>query len=142
MQLTEAYILSSVRTPVGKANRGAFKNARPEHLGAVAVTGAVERVKGLAPEQVQDVIIGCAFPEGPQGMNMARAIAQKAKLPDSVPGVTVNRFCSSGLQTIAQGVAAVQLGHGRLRDRRRHRDHEPRPDGRVLLRPRPRPRRR
>lgn len=110
MQLTEAYILSSVRTPVGKANRGAFKNTRPEHLGAVAVTGAIERVKGLAPDQVDDVIIGCAFPEGPQGMNMARAIAQKAKMPDSVPGVTINRFCSSGLQTIAQGTAAVQIG--------------------------------
>jgi acetyl-CoA acyltransferase len=111
MQLTEAYILSSVRTPVGKANRGAFKNTRPEHLGAVAVTGAIDRAKGLSPEQVDDVIIGCAFPEGPQGMNMARAIVQKAGMPDSVPAVTVNRFCSSGLQTIAQGVAAVQLGH-------------------------------
>jgi acetyl-CoA acyltransferase len=111
MQLTDAYILSSVRTPVGKANRGAFKNTRPEHLGAVAVTGAIERAKGLSPEQVEDVIIGCAFPEGPQGMNMARAIVQRAGMPDSVPAVTVNRFCSSGLQTIAQGVAAVQLGH-------------------------------
>jgi acetyl-CoA acyltransferase len=111
MQLTDAYILSSVRTPVGKANRGAFKNTRPEHLGAVAVTGAIERARGLSPEQVDDVIIGCAFPEGPQGMNMARAIVQRAGMPDSVPAVTVNRFCSSGLQTIAQGVAAVQLGH-------------------------------
>lgn len=110
MQLTEAYILSSVRTPVGKANRGALRNMRPELLGATAVSGAIERVPGLSGEQVDDVLIGCAFPEGPQGMNMARAIVQKASLPDSVTAATINRFCSSGLQTIAQGAAAVQVG--------------------------------
>ena len=110
MQLTEAYIVASVRTPVGKAKKGALKDVRPEHLGAVAVNGAIARVSGLAAEAVDDLVLGCAFPEGPQGMNMARAVAQKAKLPDSVPGVTVNRFCSSGVQTIAQAYNAVALG--------------------------------
>lgn len=109
MQFTEAYILSSVRTPVGKANRGSLRNIRPEHLGATAVTGAIERVPGLTGEHIDDVLIGCAFPEGPQGMNMARAIVQKAKLPDATTAATVNRFCSSGLQTIAQAAAAVQM---------------------------------
>ena len=110
MQVNEAYIVSSVRTPVGKANRGALRNVRPEHLGAVALNGAIARVDGLAHEMIDDVVLGCAFPEGPQGMNMARAIVQKAKLPDSVPGVTVNRFCSSGVQTIAQGYNSVAMG--------------------------------
>ena len=110
MQINEAYIVSSVRTPVGKANRGALRNVRPEYLGAVAVNGALDKIKGLEPGQIDDVILGCAFPEGPQGMNMARAIVQKAGLPDSVPGVTVNRFCSSGVQTIAQAFNSVAMG--------------------------------
>jgi len=110
MQLHEAYVVASVRTPVGKAKKGALKDVRPEHLGAVAVNGALARVPGLTAEAVDDLVLGCAFPEGPQGMNMARAIAQKAKLPDSVPGVTVNRFCSSGIQTIAQAYNSVVLG--------------------------------
>ena len=110
MQVNEAYIVSSVRTPVGKAKKGALKDVRPEHLGATAVTGALERVKGLDPAMIDDVVIGCAYPEGPQGNNMARAIAQIAKMPDSVPGVTVNRFCSSGVQTIAQAYNSVAMG--------------------------------
>lgn len=108
--LGEAYIVSSVRTPVGKAKKGALRNVRPEALGAVAINGAMEKVPGLAPDVISDVVLGCAFPEGPQGMNMARAIAQKAELPDTVPGVTVNRFCSSGLQTIAQAHMSVAMG--------------------------------
>ncbi|MDT7856375.1 thiolase family protein [Rubrivirga sp. S365] len=110
MQLNEAYIVSSVRTPVGKAGRGALKDVRPEHLGATAVTGAIERIKGLEHARIDDLVIGCAYPEGPQGNNMARAIAQVAKMPDSVPGVTVNRFCSSGVQTIAQAYNSVSMG--------------------------------
>ena len=110
MQINEAYIVSSVRTAVGKANKGALRNVRPEHLGAVAVTGAIERVPGLEHERIDDLVLGCAFPEGPQGMNFARAVAQKAKMPDSVPGVTVNRFCSSGVQTIAQAYNSVAMG--------------------------------
>ncbi|MEM1055916.1 MAG: acetyl-CoA C-acyltransferase [Bacteroidota bacterium] len=108
--MNEAYLVSTVRTPVGKAKRGALKNVRPEYLGAVAVNGALDRVPALDASQIDDVVLGCAFPEGPQGMNMARAIVQKAGLPDSVPGVTVNRFCSSGVQTIAQAFNSVMLG--------------------------------
>ncbi|MEO0558378.1 MAG: acetyl-CoA C-acyltransferase [Bacteroidota bacterium] len=110
MQINEAYLVSAVRTPVGKANRGALRNVRPEHLGAIAVNEAIARVPGLEGDRIDDLVLGCAFPEGPQGMNMARAIAQKAGLPDSVPGVTVNRFCSSGVQTIAQAYNSVAMG--------------------------------
>ncbi len=111
MQANGAYIVSIVRTAVGKADRGTLRNVRPEELGAIAVREAVRRVKGLEPELVDDVIMGCAFPEGPQGMNMGRIVAQKAGLPDSVPGATVNRFCSSGLQTIAMATQAIMAGH-------------------------------
>jgi len=106
----DAYIVSSVRTPVGKAEKGTLANYRPEELGAEAVKGAMERVDGLEPEMIDDVLMGCAFPEGPQGMNVGRLIAQKAGLPDHVPGATVNRFCSSGLQTIAQATQRIATG--------------------------------
>ena len=106
-----AYIVSSIRTAVGKAKKGSLRHFRPEEMGAKAVVGAIERIKGLQPEQVDDVIMGCAFPEGPQGMNMGRIIAQKAALPDEVPGATVNRFCSSGLQTIVMASQAIMAGH-------------------------------
>ncbi|HEX9950342.1 MAG TPA: acetyl-CoA C-acyltransferase [Rubricoccaceae bacterium] len=110
MQLNEAYIVSSVRTPVGKAKKGALRDVRPEHLAATAVRGAIARVPGLGGEHIDDLVLGCAFPEGPQGMNVARIIAQKAGLPVTVSAVTVNRFCSSGLQTIAQASNSVVLG--------------------------------
>ncbi len=106
----DAYIVSSVRTPVGKAEKGTLAHYRPEDLGAEAVIGALGRVDGLEPEMVDDVLMGCAFPEGPQGMNVGRLIAQKAGLPDHVPGATVNRFCSSGLQTIAQASQRIATG--------------------------------
>lgn len=111
MQANGAYIVSIVRTAVGKADKGSLRNVRPEELGAIAVREAIRRVKGLEPELIDDVIMGCAFPEGPQGMNMGRIVAQKAGLPDSVPGATVNRFCSSGLQTIAMATQAIMAGH-------------------------------
>ena len=106
-----AYVVASVRTPVGKAARGRLREMRPEQLGAIAVQEAVRRTEGLLPDRVDDVLIGCAFPEGPQGMNMGRIIAGMAGLPHSVPGATVNRFCSSGLQTIAMACQAVGAGH-------------------------------
>lgn len=106
----EAYIVSSVRTAVGKAKRGALRNARPEFMGAEAVKGALARIPQVSSDMVEDVVIGCSFPEGPQGMNFGRIIAQRAGLPDTVSGVTVNRFCSSGLQTIAMAAQSVATG--------------------------------
>ncbi len=105
-----AYIVSSVRTAVGKAKKGALRAIRPERMGAVAVREVVRRIKGLASNQIDDVLIGCAFPEGSQGMNVGRIIAGKAGLPDSVPGATINRFCSSGLQTIVMASQAIAAG--------------------------------
>ena len=109
-----AYIVSSVRTAVGKAKRGTLAATRPEEMGAVAVNGAIEKVKGLQPEMIDDVLIGCAMPEGSQGLNMGRLIAQKAGLPDEVPAATINRFCSSGLQTIVMGAQAIMAGHSNV----------------------------
>ena len=106
-----AFIVSSLRTAVGKARKGALRHVRPEQMGARVVREAVARVRGLAADQIDDVLIGCAFPEGSQGMNVGRIIAGQAGLPDSVPGATINRFCSSGLQTIAMASQAVAVGH-------------------------------
>ena len=108
--MNEAYIVSSVRTAIGKAPRGTLRNIRPDDLGAVAVRGTIDRVKGLEPRQIDDVIFGCAFPEGAQGFNLGRVVARSAGLPDSVPGCTVNRFCASGLQTIAMASQAIMAG--------------------------------
>ncbi len=108
--MAKVYILSAVRTAVGRAYRGSLKDTRPDDLGTVAVRGAIERVKNLEPGQVDDVILGCAMPEGEQGMNVARICALKAGLPDSVPGMTINRFCSSGLQSIAMAAERIMAG--------------------------------
>ena len=104
------YIVSCVRTPVGRATRGVFQTTRPEVLGAIALREAVHRVPQLSPADVDDVLVGCAFPEGPQGMNLGRIIVQRARFPDEIPGGTVNRFCASGLQTIAMASQAVAAG--------------------------------
>jgi len=108
--MAKAYIVSAVRTAVGRALRGSLKDTRPDDLGAIAVRGAVERVRNLDPAQVDDVILGCAMPEGEQGMNVARICALKAGLPDSVPALTINRFCSSGLQSIAMAAERIMAG--------------------------------
>ncbi|MBD3885713.1 acetyl-CoA C-acyltransferase [Phormidium tenue FACHB-886] len=108
--MKDAYIVSSVRTAVGKAPRGTLRTMRPDDMGAIAVKAAIDRVKGLEPEQVDDVVLGCAFPEAEQGFNLARIVAQRAGLPDSVAGCTVNRFCASGLQTIAMATQAIMTG--------------------------------
>lgn len=108
--MAKAYIVSAVRTAVGRALRGSLKDTRPDDLGAIAVRGAVERVPNLDPAQVDDVILGCAMPEGEQGMNVARICALKAGLPDSVPALTINRFCSSGLQSIAMAAERIMAG--------------------------------
>jgi acetyl-CoA acyltransferase len=110
--MREAVIVSAARTAVGKAPRGALKAAHPVDLGAAAVRAAVERAPGLDPKEIEDVILGCAMPEGAQGLNMARAVALRAGLPVDVPGQTVNRFCSSGLQTIALAAQQIMSGMG------------------------------
>lgn len=105
-----AYIVSAVRTAVGRAIKGTLKNARPEYLGGVVTKEAVARVPGLKPEDVDDIIFGCAMPEGNQGMNISRIIGFKAGLPHTVPAMTINRFCSSGLQAIALAAQNILCG--------------------------------
>jgi acetyl-CoA acyltransferase len=107
--MKEAVIVAAVRTPVGRAKRGGLKNTRPDDLAGLVLAEVVKRA-GVAPEVVDDVILGCAFPEAEQGMNVARIAAQIAKFPSSVSGLTVNRFCSSGLESIALAAAKIQTG--------------------------------
>ncbi len=108
--MKEAVIVSAVRTAVGKAPKGTLRNTRPDDLGATAIRGAVERVEGLEGSMVDDVIMGCAFPEAEQGMNVARTAAIGAGLPVEVSAMTVNRYCSSGLQTIAIAADRIKTG--------------------------------
>lgn len=105
-----AYIVSAARTAVGRAVKGTLKDVRPEDLGVAAVKGAVERATGLSREEIDDVILGCAMPEGSQGMNIARVVGLMAGLPVEVPAMTINRFCSSGLQAIALASQAIMSG--------------------------------
>ena len=108
--MTEAVIISGVRTPMGKGRKGTLRTVRPDDLGALVIREAVRRAKGLKPEDVGDVLMGCAIPEGEQGMNVARISSLKAGLPSTVPAATINRFCSSGLQTIAMAVDEIRSG--------------------------------
>lgn len=107
--MQEAYIVAGLRSAVGKANRGGFKNYRPDDLGADVVKALVASVPALDPDRIDDLICGCAIPEAEQGMQVGRMIALMA-LPISVSGVTVNRYCGSGLETIALGVAKIRAG--------------------------------
>jgi acetyl-CoA acyltransferase len=107
--IQDAYIVAAVRTPVGKA-RGVFRNTRPDDLLAHVLRGAVAQCPGLDPKLIGDVIVGCAMPEGEQGMNVARIGLLLAGLPDSVPGITINRFCASGVQAVAQAADRIRLG--------------------------------
>jgi acetyl-CoA acyltransferase len=108
--MREAVIVSGARTAVGKAPKGTLRTTRPDELAALVVKAAVERASGLDPREVEDVIMGCAMPEGEQGLNLARIAAQRAGMPDAVGGVTVNRFCASGLQTIAMAAQQIMTG--------------------------------
>ncbi len=112
--MKEAVIVSAARTAVGRAIKGMLANYRPEDMGAVAVAEAVKRAEGLDPAEIDDVLIGCAMPEGQQGLNMGRAIALRAGLPNTVAAQTVNRFCSSGVQTIALGAQQIMVGMGEV----------------------------
>ncbi len=108
--MKEAVIVSAARTAVGKAPKGTLRNTRPDDLGAAAIKEAVERVPNLDPMQIEDVIIGCAFPEAEQGMNVARTAMIAAGLPVETSAMTVNRYCSSGLQTIALAADRIATG--------------------------------
>lgn len=108
--MNETYIVSSVRTAVGKAPRGTLRNMRPDDLGAIALQGALQKLPNLPIDSIEDAIFGCAFPEAEQGFNIAKVIARRAGLPDTVAGVTVNRFCASGLQAIAMASQAISTG--------------------------------
>jgi len=107
--MRSAYILAAYRTPGCRAKKGKFKDMRPDDLAAAAIRGLVERT-GIDGAEVEDVVIGCAFPEGEQGMNFARVAVMKAGLPYQVPAQTVNRFCSSGIQTIASAAERIMAG--------------------------------
>jgi acetyl-CoA acyltransferase len=108
--MKNACIISAVRTPVGKAFKGALRNTRPDELAALVVREAITRARGLAPAQVEDVILGCAMPEGEQGLNVARLAVLRAGLPITIAGATVNRFCASGLQAIHDATSRIRLG--------------------------------
>jgi len=108
--MKEAVVVSAVRTAVGKAPRGILKDTRPDDVAAIVIKEAVSRVPGLRMEEVDDVVLGCAFPESDQGLNLARVVAMRAGFPNTVPGQTVNRFCSSGLQAIATAAYEIMVG--------------------------------
>ena len=108
--MREVVLVSSVRTPVGRANKGALRATRPDELAAVAIKGALDRVPQLDLNEIEDVILGCAMPEAEQGMNVARIASLRAGLPEQISAMTINRFCSSGLQSIAMAAERIQAG--------------------------------
>src|SRR5437763_890913 len=108
--MREVVIASAVRTPVGKAYKGTLRATRPDDLAAIAIKGALERVPQVDPKEIEDVILGCAMPEAEQGMNVARIASLRAGLPVEVSAMTINRFCSSGLQAIAMAAERIMAG--------------------------------
>src|SRR4026207_1307071 len=108
--MREALIVSAVRTAVGKAPKGTLRNTRPDEMGAAVIKEAMARVPGLETSEIEDVIMGCAMPEAEQGMNVARAAAIRAGLPVEMSAMTINRFCSSGLQSIAMAADRIKSG--------------------------------
>jgi acetyl-CoA acyltransferase len=112
--MQEAVIVDCLRTPVGKANRGSLRHMRPDDMAAAVIEALLEKYPQIPRDEIDDVILGCAMPEAESGMNMARVAALRAGLPDSVPGVTINRFCSSGLQSIAMAADKIRAGSARM----------------------------
>src|SRR6201992_1853665 len=108
--MRDVVIVSAVRTPVGRAYKGTLRSTRPDELAAMAIKGALERVPQLDPKEIEDVILGCAMPEAEQGMNVARIAALRAGLPVETSALTINRFCSSGLQSIAMAAERIMSG--------------------------------
>jgi len=109
-QVQDAYIVAATRTPIGRSGRGYFRNTRPDDLLVAVMRSALAQVPSLDPKAIEDAIIGCSFPEGEQGMNMARVAAVLAGLPTSVGGVTVNRFCASGLTALQMAADRIRVG--------------------------------
>ena len=109
-QIQDAYIVAATRTPIGRSHRGFFRNTRPDDLLVAAIRGALSQVPTLDPKAIEDCIVGCAMPEGEQGLNMARVAALLAGLPNSVGGITVNRFCASGLSAIQMAADRIRVG--------------------------------
>jgi acetyl-CoA acyltransferase len=112
--MQEAVIVDCLRTPVGKAPRGTLRNTRPDELAAIVIRRLLEKYPQISPADVEDVILGCAMPEAESGNNMARVVALRAGLPDTVPGLTINRFCSSGLQSIALAADRIRSGSAEI----------------------------
>src|ERR1700675_1275866 len=112
--MREVVLVSSVRTPVGRAFKGTLRATRPDELAAIAIKEALARVPGLDPKEIEDVVLGCAMPEAEQGMNMARIASLRAGLPVECSAITINRFCSSGLQAIAMAAERVMLGNAEV----------------------------
>src|SRR5436190_8787233 len=112
--MNEAVIVSAVRTAVGKAPKGTLRNTRPDEMGAAVIKEAAGRVTGLEAAEIEDVIMGCAMPEAEQGMNVARAAAIRAGLPVETSAMTINRFCSSGLQSIAIAADRIRTGSAQV----------------------------
>src|SRR4051794_20087806 len=110
--MADAFIVSAVRTPVGKAPNGALRHVRPDELAAIAIREALARVPQIGAGEIEDVILGCAMPEAEQGLNVARIASLRAGVPVSASAVTVNRFCSSGLQAIAYAAERIMVGSG------------------------------
>src|SRR6476659_10197698 len=108
--MREVVVVSSVRTPVGRAIKGTLRATRPDDLAATAIKGALERVPQVDSKEIEDVILGCATPEAEQGMNVARIAALRAGLPVEVSAITINRFCSSGLQAISMAAERIMAG--------------------------------
>lgn len=109
-KLQDAYIVAATRTPIGKAPRGMFRNVRPDDLLVKVIQSAMAQVPGLDPALIEDAIVGCSFPEGAQGMNMARNAVLLAGLPNTVGGVTINRYCASGLTAVAMAADRIRVG--------------------------------
>src|SRR5215470_3680092 len=112
--MREVVLASAVRTPVGRAYKGTLRAARPDELAAIAIKGALTHVPQLDPKEIEDVILGCAMPEAEQGMNVARIASLRAGLPVGVSAMTINRFCSSGLQAIAMAAERIAGGGGEM----------------------------
>ena len=113
-QVQEAYICAATRLPIGKSGRGYYKNTRPDEMLARAIQAALAQVPGLDPKVIEDAIVGCSFPEGEQGMNIARVSAVLSGLPNTVGGVTVNRYCASGITALAMAADRIRVGESEV----------------------------